>query len=169
MTAACRIRDNLIKGLFLCHAGDGRDRSSGRSGEWSANVGARGAVRNPLMACDSHLILTDRPEVGPCPRRRLHHAGTQACFAPCVTSPLPAKKSTKLGEGGFMRSFEQLKGGFSKGDFGERELSQFFGAVVELNSGKSRSRVARTVGLGSFPFSEKRWAISSRTMAQRSA
>jgi hypothetical protein len=51
----------------------------------------------------------------------IDHTRTQACFAPCVTSPLPAKKSTKLGAGGFMRSFEQLEGGLSKGDFGERE------------------------------------------------
>jgi hypothetical protein len=52
----------------------------------------------------------------------LDHTGTQACFAPCVTRPLPAKKSTKLGAGGFMRSFEQLEGGLSKRDFEKREM-----------------------------------------------
>lgn len=47
----------------------------------------------------------------------LDHTGTQACFVPCVTSPLPAKKSTKLGAGGIIRAFEKLEGGLSKGAF----------------------------------------------------
>jgi hypothetical protein len=38
-----------------------------------------------------------------------------------VTSPLPAKKSMKLGAGGFMSAFEELEGGVPKGDFGKWE------------------------------------------------
>lgn len=43
--------------------------------------------------------------------------------------PNPAKKSTKLGAGGFIRSFEQLEDGLSKGDFGRLEIV----TVPELN------------------------------------
>jgi hypothetical protein len=45
----------------------------------------------------------------------------QACFAPCVTSPPPAKKSTKFGAGGVTSAIEEIEGGLSKGDFGRRE------------------------------------------------
>ena len=34
-------------------------------------------------------------------------------------SPLPAKKSTKLGAGGFMSAVEEIEGGVSKGTFGK--------------------------------------------------
>jgi len=33
------------------------------------------------------------------------HTGRQACLTPCVTSPLPAKKSTKVGRGFFNEFF----------------------------------------------------------------
>lgn len=33
----------------------------------------------------------------------LGHTGTQACFTPCMTSPLPAKKTAKLGAGDAVR------------------------------------------------------------------
>jgi hypothetical protein len=46
-----------------------------------------------------------------------------------MTSPLPAKKSTKLGAGEFMR-LEQLEGGLSKGDFGEREEADSMGQAI---------------------------------------
>jgi hypothetical protein len=36
--------------------------------------------------------------------------GVQACLAPWVTRPLPAKKSTKVGREVFMSSFEQVSG-----------------------------------------------------------
>ena len=38
----------------------------------------------------------------------LDQTGTQACFTPCVTRPLPAKKSTKVGMVAFRSSFEQF-------------------------------------------------------------
>jgi hypothetical protein len=40
----------------------------------------------------------------------LDQTGVQACMAPCVTRPLPAKKSPKLGAGAFICSIEQFKG-----------------------------------------------------------
>ncbi len=40
--------------------------------------------------------------------------GVQACLAPCVTSPLPAKKSTKLGAGAVIGSIEQFMSGVSR-------------------------------------------------------
>ena len=48
----------------------------------------------------------------------LDHTGTQACFAPCVTSPLPAKKSTRLGGGGVMTIVEEFEGGGRRGALG---------------------------------------------------
>ena len=43
--------------------------------------------------------------------------GVQACLAPWVTRPLPAKKSTKVGRAVFRSSFEQVfKGGVNVGE-----------------------------------------------------
>jgi hypothetical protein len=42
------------------------------------------------------------------------HTGSQACRTPCVTNPLPAKKSTKVGAGRMMGSVEQVRRGLSK-------------------------------------------------------
>ena len=41
--------------------------TSGRSGGWEANESTLERLESHFMGARSHVILTDRPEVGPCP------------------------------------------------------------------------------------------------------
>lgn len=40
------------------------------------------------------------------PQMSFDQTGVQVCLVPWVTRPLPTKKSTKIGKGGLMHSFE---------------------------------------------------------------